>query len=41
MAADGALGNIEEAHIEQRGEAIRSVRAPFELISNFKELRLA
>jgi uncharacterized protein (DUF362 family) len=41
MAADGALGNIEEAHIEQRGEAIRSVRAPFELIANFKELRLA
>ena len=41
MASEGALGNIEEAHIEQRGEAIRSVRAPFELIANFKELRLA
>ncbi len=41
MAADGALGNIEEAHIEQRGEGIRSVRAQFELIANFKELRLA
>ncbi len=41
MAADGALGNIEEGHIEQRGENIRAVRTPFELISNFKELRLA
>jgi uncharacterized protein (DUF362 family) len=41
MAAERALGVIGEAHIEQRGETISSVRAPFELIDNFKQLRLA
>ena len=41
MAADRGLGVIEEAHVEQRGETIRSVQSPFELISDFKQLRLA
>jgi uncharacterized protein (DUF362 family) len=41
MAAERALGVTEEARIEQRGEPIRSVRTPFELIDNFKQLRLA
>jgi uncharacterized protein (DUF362 family) len=41
MASDRALGAIDEAHIEQRGETIKSVRTPFELIAKFKELRLA
>jgi len=41
MAADRSLGLIEEAGIEQRGETIRSVRTPFELIDSFKQLRLA
>jgi uncharacterized protein (DUF362 family) len=41
MAADRSLGLIEEARVEQRGETIRSVRTPFQLIDNFKQLRLA
>ncbi len=41
MAADRSLGVTDEAHIEQRGETIRSVRTRFELIDNFKQLRLA
>jgi uncharacterized protein (DUF362 family) len=41
MAAERSLGVTEEARIEQRGETIRSVRTPFELIDNFKQLRLA
>jgi uncharacterized protein (DUF362 family) len=41
MASERALGVIDEAHVEQRGETIKSVHAPFELIAKFKELRLA
>ena len=41
MASERSLGAIDEAHIEQRGETIKSVRTPFELIAKFKELRLA
>jgi uncharacterized protein (DUF362 family) len=40
MAAD-RLGIIEEARIEQRGEAIRSVRTNFNLITQFQQIRLA
>jgi hypothetical protein len=40
MASERSLGVIEEARIEQRGETIKSVRAPFELIEKFKQLRL-
>jgi uncharacterized protein (DUF362 family) len=40
MAAD-KLGIVEEARIEQRGEAIASVRTNFQLIKEFHELRLA
>ncbi len=40
MASD-RLGIIEEARIEQRGEAIRSVRTNFNLISQFQQIRLA
>jgi len=40
MAAD-RLGIIEEARIEQRGEAIRPVRTNFNLISQFQQIRLA
>ncbi len=39
MASERSLGMIEEAHIEQRGETIKSVRTPFELIAKFKYLR--
>jgi uncharacterized protein (DUF362 family) len=39
--ATNQLGVTEEARIEQRGEAIRSVRTNFELIAPFKEYRLA
>ena len=38
MASERALGVIEEAHIEQRGETIKSVQTPFELIEKFKEV---
>jgi uncharacterized protein (DUF362 family) len=41
MASERALGVIEELNIDQRGETIKSVRAPFDLIAKFKELRLA
>jgi hypothetical protein len=41
VAADRGLGVIEEAHVEQRGETIKSVATKFELIDSFKELRLA
>jgi uncharacterized protein (DUF362 family) len=41
LASERSLGIIEEAHIEQRGESIRSVQTPFELIADFKGLRLA
>lgn len=40
MASERALGTIEEANIEQRGETIRSVSTHFDLIAKFKELRL-
>jgi uncharacterized protein (DUF362 family) len=41
MALGRGLGLIDEAHIEQRGETIKSVKTPFELIEKFKDLRLA
>ena len=40
MAAD-SLGVIDQARIEQRGEAIKSVRTDFKLIKQFSELRLS
>lgn len=40
MASD-KLGNVEEDHIEQRGERIASVRTNFQLIKEFHDLRLA
>jgi len=39
--ATNQLGVTEEARIEQRGEAIQSVRTNFDLIAPFKEYRLA
>jgi len=39
-AAD-QLGVIEESRIEQRGEAIAGLRTNFELIKEFRHLRLA
>lgn len=39
MAA-GRLGVVEEARIEQRGEAVRAVRTDFQLIDQFKQSRL-
>jgi hypothetical protein len=38
MAAD--LGHVRPTRIEQRGETIASVHTNFELISDFKDLRL-
>ena len=38
MAAD--LGHVRPGRIEQRGETIASVQTNFELISDFKDLRL-
>jgi len=40
MASD-RLGVTDEGRIEQRGEAIRTVRTNFELIQQFKDYRLA
>ena len=40
MAAD-RLGVVEESRIEQRGEAVRSVRSDFQLIEQFRQARLA
>jgi uncharacterized protein (DUF362 family) len=40
MAAEGNLGNVEELHIEQRGEKVREVRTNFALIDSFRKLRL-
>jgi len=40
MAADGNLGNVEEIHIEQRGEQISEVRTNFALIDSFRGIRL-
>jgi uncharacterized protein (DUF362 family) len=40
MAADGNLGNVEEIHIEQRGEKIDEVRTDFALIESFRGLRI-
>jgi uncharacterized protein (DUF362 family) len=39
--ASNNLGNTEEAHIEQRGEQLRTVRTNFDLIPKYNELRLA
>ena len=39
MAAD-KLGITEESRIEQRGEPIRAVRTNFQLINQFREIRL-
>jgi uncharacterized protein (DUF362 family) len=39
--ASEKLGVTDQARIEQRGEAIRSVRTNFELIAQFREYRLA
>jgi hypothetical protein len=41
MATDRLLGVTDEVRIEQRGETIKSVQTRFELIDNFKNLRLA
>jgi uncharacterized protein (DUF362 family) len=41
MAADGGQGNIEVAHIEQRGEKISDVRTNFALIESYRGLRLS
>jgi hypothetical protein len=35
------LGHLRTNRIEQRGEGIASVLAPFELIDTFRRLRLA
>ena len=40
MAADGNLGNVEEIHIEQRGEKVSDVRTDFALIESFRGLRI-
>jgi hypothetical protein len=36
-----ALGHVRESAIEQRGESPHTVRTNFELISQFRNLRLA
>jgi uncharacterized protein (DUF362 family) len=41
IASERALGVVAEAQIEQRGETIKSVSAPFTLIDDFKQIRLA
>jgi uncharacterized protein (DUF362 family) len=41
MASERALGMIADAHIEQRGETIKSVATEFALIDGFRQLRLA
>jgi hypothetical protein len=41
MAADRGLGVIEEAQVEQRGETIKAVATKFDLIPDFKTIRLA
>ena len=38
--ASNQLGVTDEARIEQRGEAIRSVRTDFKLIKEYSQLRL-
>jgi hypothetical protein len=40
MASD-SLGVTAESRIEQRGEPIRAVRTNFQLIDQFREVRLA
>jgi len=40
MAAEGSLGNVDELHIEQRGERVSEVRTNFTLIDSFRGLRL-
>jgi uncharacterized protein (DUF362 family) len=39
LAAD--LGHIHDSRIEQRGESVRAVHMDFQLIEDFRELRLA
>ena len=41
LATSNGLGNFFEADIQQRGEAIASVRTNFQLIEKFVEIRLA
>ena len=41
LATSNGLGNFFEADIQQRGEAIASVRTNFKLIDNFAGIRLA
>ena len=38
LSAD--MGHVRAKRIEQRGEGVESVRAPFELIERFRNLRL-
>jgi uncharacterized protein (DUF362 family) len=38
LAAD--LGHLSPGRIEQRGETVRSVQTDFQLIENFRDLRL-
>ena len=40
LATSNGLGNFYEADIQQRGEAIASVRTNFKLIDKFAEIRL-
>jgi uncharacterized protein (DUF362 family) len=41
MAADQNLGLIDESRVDQRGETVGSVRTDFNLIREFRHLRLA
>jgi hypothetical protein len=41
MAAERNQGLIDDAQVEQRGEAVSSVRTDFNLIREFKSARLA
>ncbi len=41
MAAERNQGQIEDTQVEQRGEAVSSVRTDFDLIREFKSARLA
>jgi uncharacterized protein (DUF362 family) len=41
MASEANLGNVEEIHIEQRGEKISELRTNFALIESFRGLRLS
>jgi uncharacterized protein (DUF362 family) len=41
LASEGSLGNVEESHIEQRGETVSEVQTHFALIDSFRGLRLS